>query len=703
MLAIYKKELRAYFKSFFGWLFIAAFCFFSGFFFVANNLLYGSPLISNTLDGLSVVTLFVLPLLTMRMFSDEKKQKTEQLILTAPVRLSSVIAGKFLAVATLMVISLFVIVIEALILTIYGPVSLVQTVLAILGFFLFGCICISIGLFMSSVTEHQFIAAVLTYGVYIFLWLGTSFGQFLFRSNELICNIFKAISIFNVVDNLFEGIFSIIDVFYAISVVMIMLMLSWRVFGKNSWKASGESKKKFWMSIGIPAIAIIVIIAANVGIRQIPVTYTEFDCTTVGRYSLTDTTKELAKNLEEDITIYVLGDEKNLDKAEKVYLDKYAASSKHIIVEYRPFETYPSFAGAYTDEQLSAGSLIVMKGDQYKVISYNDLYETTINYSTYSQEITGIDIEGQVTSAISSLLNNEVYKICYTEGHAEIPLSNSLISRIKKGGFECSSLALVMSDIPAECQTLVVNSPQSDFSEAEIKKMEEYVNQGGKLILVASYPEFETPRFDAFMSEYGATLSKEVAFERNVENVYMNSPYYLLLSPESHAVTTAVSNAKKVSFFSVPRVFFLGEESEDYSLEPLYMTSEMAYIKELDANSSIEYMDGDETGSFVTAVYIVRYNENGTTAKIVEIGSAEYLVEDCDSIVSNANTDTFMGAVSTITEKSVSSSVPAKSISYDPIVVSTGFAFLYSALFIIIIPFGLLAAGIVIIVIRRKK
>ncbi|MBQ1488457.1 MAG: hypothetical protein IIZ41_06835, partial [Lachnospiraceae bacterium] len=92
---IYLKELRSYFKSIFGWLFLAVFTAIGSLYFVAINLSEGDPLVSHTISSLVVILMFVFPLLTMRSLAEEKKLKTDQLLLTAPVRVTSIVLGKF--------------------------------------------------------------------------------------------------------------------------------------------------------------------------------------------------------------------------------------------------------------------------------------------------------------------------------------------------------------------------------------------------------------------------------------------------------------------------------------------------------------------------------------------------------------------------------------------------------------------------------
>ena len=703
MFAIYKKELKTYFKSFFGWLFLAVFSFFSGLYVVLYNFSYGNPYISQTISGLFIIVMFVIPLLTMRVFAEEKKQKTDQLILTSPVSIPAVVIGKFLALATMMLFSCTVLVIGCLIMRIYGQVPFGESVVALLGFWLFGCICISVGMFLSSITEHQFIAAIFTYGIFIFLMLVPSFCKILFGEDAFINKVLSVVDILSPFDKMFSGIIVLSDLFYVLSAISIMLILSTQIFGKNIYKFTpGRKAQFFYTTIGTIAV-IVIIVALNVIVRQIPKVYTEFDITNKGWYSITKTTKDFLKTVDEDITIYVIDNESDIDDVEKRYLDQYQSLSKHIKVEYRPVDQYPSFASGYTEDQLAQGSLIIVKGDNFRVISYYDLYESTINYQTYSQEMTGIDIEGQITAAISALLSDEVFRVCYTEGHNEISMPASVLKRLKKGGYEAESLPLLTSEIPEDCVALIVNGPNSDFSQIEVEKIKSYVEKGGSLILMASLDVADTPNYDELLSSFGATVTEGTVMERNASYLYMNTPTYLLLSPQSHSITSSVDSTNRLCFFFETRGFVVDEESDEYNVTELFTTSETGYMKVVDENASINYEEGDEMGAYPVAVFSTKMLEDGGIARVVEFGTPGFIYEDFDNVVSKANSDTFMGAIDYITDKTISSSVPAKSVSYDQIAVNTGMVFLYAGIFLILVPLALLITGIVIIIYRRKR
>lgn len=163
MIAIYKKELRAYFNSIIGWLFLAFFLAFVGLYVFVNNFLQGYAFIGYTLKSITLIFALLVPLVTMRIMAEENRQKTDQLLLTSPVPIWKIVFGKYLALVTLIGIAMIAVCIYPVIFSKFGVVNFAMSYAAIFGFFLIGCAYLAIGLFISTLTESQAFAAVMTF------------------------------------------------------------------------------------------------------------------------------------------------------------------------------------------------------------------------------------------------------------------------------------------------------------------------------------------------------------------------------------------------------------------------------------------------------------------------------------------------------------------------------------------------------------
>ena len=167
MLAIYKKEFKSYFISMIGYAFIAFLLMIIGIMFSWINLRNANPFIGYTLEYayVTVVFMILVPVVTMKIFADESRLKTDQLLFTSPVSIIEIIMGKYLAIATVFAIPMLIVSVYPILLTSFGKVPLPMSYVAILGFWLMGMAYLAIGVFVSSTTDSQIISAVVTFAI----------------------------------------------------------------------------------------------------------------------------------------------------------------------------------------------------------------------------------------------------------------------------------------------------------------------------------------------------------------------------------------------------------------------------------------------------------------------------------------------------------------------------------------------------------
>ena len=187
MTAIYKRELKSYLTSMVGYLFIFFILVLTGIYFSAYQLSAAYPKFEYTLSAVTFVFLIGVPILTMRVLAEERKQKTDQLLLTAPVSVGNIVIGKYLALVTVYAIPILVMCIYPLIMSKFGTVAFGSAYTAILGFFLLGCANIAIGVFMSALTESQVIAAVLTFVLLFAFYMMNGISSFFSKTSMSTC------------------------------------------------------------------------------------------------------------------------------------------------------------------------------------------------------------------------------------------------------------------------------------------------------------------------------------------------------------------------------------------------------------------------------------------------------------------------------------------------------------------------------------
>ena len=233
MKAIYIREMRAYFTTPIGYLFLAVYLLISGAVFCYSTLYSLSADMTTYFTVMLFLDAILLPLLTMKSFSEERKQKTDQLLLTAPVSLTSMVMAKFLAAYTMFLGVSCVSSLSFLILYRYAIVDTAVLLGNLVALLLVGMAFVAVGIFVSSITENQLASAVGTVGILLF-FLAVSFLNPIIPFYWLRF-VLSGISIFARYQNFLQGIFDVASLVYYLSVSAAFLFLTVRVFVKRRW------------------------------------------------------------------------------------------------------------------------------------------------------------------------------------------------------------------------------------------------------------------------------------------------------------------------------------------------------------------------------------------------------------------------------------------------------------------------------------
>ncbi len=232
MNAIFKREFKAFFATPVGYIVLAAFYLFSGYFF---TIIYeaGSPEVKDIIMTMSIIIVFVTPLLTMRLMSDDKRMKTDQALLTAPVSLYSIVLGKFFAALSVFALGFAPTFIFEMIVLSMVEANFLSYLYALLGAILLGAALIAIGMFISSLTESSVVAAILTFVINILIIYASSLSSAI--NIGWLATVIEKAAFINSFNNFGNTSFSIPDVFYFISITAAFLFLSVRSLEKRRW------------------------------------------------------------------------------------------------------------------------------------------------------------------------------------------------------------------------------------------------------------------------------------------------------------------------------------------------------------------------------------------------------------------------------------------------------------------------------------
>jgi len=704
MIAIYKRELKAFMNTMTGWIFVAAMMFITGIYFIAVNLMGGYSNITYTVSNSLFVYIIAIPFLTMRILTEERRQKIDQLIFTAPVSLWKIVLGKYLAMATVLLIPSVVFCTYPLVLTFYGTVALAEAYVAILGFFLYGLASISLALFLSSLTESVVIAAIISFAAMFVTYIMSGLINIVTNTSnaftKFLGNLLGCFDFGSHITNMLNGILDIRSLIYFIIIVLVFLFLTVQVMQKRRFTVSKSTLSVGAYSSTMVVIVVAVAVVANLIVNEIPDKYMSIDVTGQNLYSISDTSKDLIANLDKDVQIYVISDENNKDDMVDKTIRQYTENSNHITCQYKDPVTNPSFYKQYSSDKISQNSLIVVCGDKYRVIDASDLYVQELDYSTYSYTVTGYDAEGQITSAINYVTMESMPTAYCIKGHGETSLESNFTDAIEKLNIQISDINLMDVDsVPEDAEFIVIAAPQTDYSKDDADKIKEYIKKGGNLY-VCTYmmddPAGTLPNFSSILAEFGVEVVPGVIVEQD-SNYYYQSPYYLLPKVQYSSLTNGVYNQKYI-FAPYSQGLIIDDTDENVSVQSLLKSSD----------SSMAYTDGADVATLEEKSYdlgaFVEKTFDDNTSTMLIFTSISMLSNDADKMVSNANSTLFGNCIAQFAPQDTGNiSIPSKNYTNDTLVIDNAMGILYGVIFAVVLPLTLIVIGFVIWFRRRKK
>ena len=215
MFAIIKKEVKSYFLSPIGYVFIGLFLAMCSVFFYLDVVYYGSLQFESMFYSASTILTFIVPILTMRMFAEERKTGTEQLLYTSPRSITSIVLGKFISALIVIAITEILTLVYLAILYCFGTPHIQTALVTLLGFFMLSMAYISFGMFASSITENQIIAGVITIGFFIITWFLPNFSE-----------IFMPLSLINMFDKFPSGLIAFEEIATYITFTIFFVVLT---------------------------------------------------------------------------------------------------------------------------------------------------------------------------------------------------------------------------------------------------------------------------------------------------------------------------------------------------------------------------------------------------------------------------------------------------------------------------------------------
>lgn len=456
-------------------------------------------------------------------------------------------------------------------------------------------------------------------------------------------------------------------------------------------------------SAGISVFVIAVIVFANIISNQLNL---KIDLSKDDKYSLTSQTKNMIKDISDEIKLYYMAGEDSQDIIVKQIVDQYDGIVKNIEVEMKDPVLYPQFASKYSDDEVAANSVLVVNSTngRNKVVNYNDMLVTEIDYNTYTEQTTGIDVEGQITSAIEYVTTKDLPVMYQVEGHGELEISTSLAISLAKENINTEKLNTLTGEvIPEDCDILLINGPQHDFTKEETSMIREYLMKGGDAIILTSYSTEIMPNFEKILAAYGVTMEEGIVVEGDNSHFMSGTPTYLIPNINHHDITAEIIGKNMPVVVPVGKGLKISKSLEEsIAAESLLDSTDASYSK-VDVNSSTYTKEeADIRGPFSLGIAIIDSKNNSETK--LAVFSSQYLIDDSMvRLTSLGNTDIFLNSIKWITGAKAGLSIPSRSLEPTFLSLNAAAVNFYSGLVLIVIPFVILITGVIVTIRRRKK
>jgi len=453
-------------------------------------------------------------------------------------------------------------------------------------------------------------------------------------------------------------------------------------------------------SLIMTALVLAILIVVNVFANSLPNTLTKYDISATKLYSITSNTKVVVNRLEQDVTIYWIVQSGKEDAVIENLLSKYDSLSDHIKIVKKNPDVYPTFAEQYTDEKVTNNSLIVESGDRSRFISYDDIYIKETGMYFYSSSLS-FDGEGAITSAIDYVTSEKLPQLYVLEGHGESELPSTFSEQLKKDNIEVKTFSLLTVDsIPEDAAAVMIYAPTSDISEEEKDMLANYVEDGGKLLVMAGpTKDGILENLYSLLSDYGVETYEGIVVEADRQHYAFQAPYILLPDMASNEITDSLIEERYYPIMPISQGLTINETSRKGTVTALLNTSDLAFSK-IDGYdiSTYEKEEGDIDGPFTVAVSI----ETSNDGKIVWFASSNFLDDMYNAYSSGANVDLAMNALSSLIGESEAMAIRSKSLDYNYLTISDSISSMLKVIMIGVFPLLYLGVGICVILRRRR-
>lgn len=449
-------------------------------------------------------------------------------------------------------------------------------------------------------------------------------------------------------------------------------------------------------------LSIAVAILANLVMDALPAKLTQQNMNAAGVLDLAPETETFLESMPQDATVYWIVQPGREDNYIQRLLDRFVETSGRITLEQIDPVKQPRFASTYTNQTVTQNSLIVVNGNKSRFIGYSDIYlqeestSGTVSAATFQGE-------GQLLSALHYVTSLQDVTVGLLTGHGETDLPAGITAALAAQNYRLEKLDLAAAGaVPENYCCVLVSGVTTDLPTAEAQILAQYLNDGGNLLLFSTWLDDTTPNWNTITDAYGMNVQSAIIVEGQTDNHVAGYPYYVLPAMAQHAITQPLAQTGLRVLSPLGQALTIREDLPDgLTVQPLLKTSTAAYGKTAGfAMQTTEREDSDLRGPFLLGA--VSERQTGTAlSKMVWFPSAYILDDTIDTTVSGGNSQLLIGCIQYLSGDSSGLTVAGKALGGGKLLVNTTEAAILSIFMMVVLPLGIVVAGIVVV--RRRK
>lgn len=690
MKAIIEKELRSYFSTARGYVFIGVFLLIAGYFFITYNVLGGNSDVGVMLENTVISFILLIPVLTMGLFAGEKKSGTDALYLSAPLSKWEIVIGKYIAATIVFLCAIIINSFSAFVMIAFRGQTFGEVVAIYAGFALLGMAFIAAGMFISALTENQIVSAIISLCVCFTLYLSDWLLNI--SANDFV----KMLALPSYYSKFLVGIFDIQAVLYFLSFAAVFILLTILYLERIEVKAGGK-KDMFIISVCILASFFLFNYSADKLSGKVQMT---FDMSKNAIFDLTEETQSYLDSMEEEVTMYYLGETNNENPYIVEVLERYGRAADKLTLKTVDLIKNPSFTSKYVkdNEAISKGSIIVESSKRFTVVEPEASFHISRGDDGNVSRELGFSLETMLTQAIDYVLSDKTSTVVWLTGHGEMGYEKpAALLRSENMQVEYSDSvdnAVKVADL------IVIFSPAADISENEYNKLKSYLESGGKLFMALN-PGFEATWLKQLGADYGMSMQDTVLTVDNISDIIQGNRLYLMAYPTAHKITEGYTGNRNLLFPVASPIITGG--TEDAVVTRLAVTDQKTAERNVNQDTLGEKLS---TGVFTVAAI----SENAENGSRVLLSSSSQHITPADSELGDvlnafnySNKDFFIRSVKYMIDHEDNLLVAPKSIMSRSLNLNVGTQTVLIAIFGVMLPLLAFVLGFMVFKRRRNR